>query len=371
MTRLWILLAVSLGIAWIIDTRDKIFSARETNKRDVFFTFLLTVILAFFCGLRTWGNDTVTYRDIYLYLTPDLEGFFTSEMPNFAEGIGLAFMNSLMKTWNFTFQDTLIFYAFATITPYVFFVRRYSRSMVFGVFLMFTTGFYIFAMAAIKQTMATGICLLAVMAALDKKWIRFFGLIALASMFHPYSLVYLLVPLMMFKPWTSKTFIYIVVFVAAGFLLEQLLGVVLNVTDMMGANYDQESFVGEGVNIFRVAVAFVPLLLAAIGGKKTFIDSTETEDLMFNLAMLNALIMFVGLFGTANYFARLANYFLPGQIIIIPCLLSRWKPSPRNVLTVACITGYLGYFYYENAIVRPFDTGYSQMNFFDYIATLF
>ena len=112
-------------------------------------------------------------------------------------------------------------------------------------------------------------------------------------------------------------------------------------------------------------------MLAAAGGRKTFLYFTKTDSLMFNLAMLNALIMFVGLFGTANYFARLANYFLPGQIITIPVLLRRWKPSQRRVLTMICIVGYLGYFIYENAIIRPFDYGYTHMNFFDYIQTLF
>ena len=370
-TKLWILLAVSLLIALIIDIRDKKFAAAGSKKKDVLFTFVLAVVLSIFCGLRTWGNDTATYRDIYVHLTPDLNGFFDSELPPFATGIGLAFINSLLKTLNFTFQNSLLFFAFATVIPYVYFVRRYSRSMVFGVFLMFTTGFYTFTLAAIKQCMATAFCLLAVSAALDKKWVSYLLFIALASLFHPYSLVYLLVPIMMFKPWTNRTFIYMAIFIAVGFLLEELLGVVLDVTDMMGAVYDENSFIGEGVNIFRVIVAFVPLGLAAVGGRKTFLSSTKTDDLMFNLAMLNALIMFVGLFGTANYFARLANYFLPGQIITIPYLLKRWKPSQGRVLTIACIIGYLGYFIYENAIIRPFDYSYSHMNFFDYISSLF
>ena len=371
MTRLWILLAVSLGIAWIIDFRDKNFAAAGSKKKDVFFTVLLTVILSFFCGLRTWGNDTGTYREIYTYLTPTLDIFLEGDLPPFADGIGLAFLNSLFKTLNFSFQDVLMFFAFATITPYVLFVRRYSKSMVFGVFLMFATGFYTFTLAAIKQCMATAFCLLAVMSALNKKWFWFAFFIALASLFHPYSLVYLLVPIMMFKPWTKRTFIYMAVFIGIGFLLEQLLGVMLDITDMMGADYSEDEFIGEGVNIFRVMVAFVPILIATVGGKKTFATSTRTDNLMFNLAMLNALIMFVGLFGTANYFARLANYFLPGQIITLPFLLKRWVPSQRRPLTIACIIGYLGYFVYEHAIIRPFDSGYPQMNFFDYISSLF
>jgi hypothetical protein len=88
---------------------------------------------------------------------------------------------------------------------------------------------------------------------------------------------------------------------------------------------------------------------------------------MFNLAMLNALIMFVGLFGTANYFARLANYFLPAQIIVLPWILNRVHPRDRAWLLPACIAGYLGYFYYENAIIRPFDMGYPQMSIWEYL----
>ena len=370
MTRLWSVLAVSLVIALIIDFRDKNYTLAGSKKKDVFFTFLLCVILSFFCGLRTWGNDTVTYREIYDYLTPDLTGFFAGEMPDFADGIGFSFVNSLLKTFQLTFQDTLVVYAFLTVVPYVYFVRRYSGSMVFGVFLMFTTGFYTFALAAIKQCMATALCLLAVDAILHKKWIRYFVFIAMAMLFHPYSIVYILVPIMMFRPWTKRTFIYMAIFVVIGFLLEDLLGIVLDITDMIGADYDELSFIGAGVNIFRVFVAFVPLMLATVGGRKTFEYSTTTDNLMFNLAMLNALFMFVGLFGTANYFARLANYFLPGQIIAIPFLIKRWKPEVRLFFVVTCVVGYLGYFVYENSIIRPFDYGYPQMNFFDYISSI-
>ena len=219
--------------------------------------------------------------------------------------------------------------------------------------------------------MATGLCLVAVGYAVDRKWIRYFLGIAAAMLFHPYALIYLLVPFMMFKPWTSKTFLYMAIFIAAGFYLDTLLGTVLDITDMMGADYTEESFTGEGVNIFRVAVSFVPVVLAALYGKALFRYSTRADDLMFNLAMLNALIMFVGIFGTANYFARLANYFLPAQIIVIPWILGKVHRQDRSWLVPCCIVGYLGYFIYENAIIRPFDNNYSHMSFWKYIATFF
>ena len=95
---------------------------------------------------------------------------------------------------------------------------------------------------------------------------------------------------------------------AAGFLLRPLLGMVVNITTLLGEEYTISEFTGEGVNIFRVLVCNVPLVLSYIYRKKLFADSSETENLMVNLTMLNGAIMFVGLFGTANYFARLANF---------------------------------------------------------------
>lgn len=370
MNKLWILLVVSLALAWIIEERDRELRYRGSQKRERLMTWILTILLAFFCGLRTWGNDTVTYMQMYDQM-PVWNRYISGEMFDLATGMGFGALTSIMKTIGFSKQDYLMFYAFATVIPYVWFVRKHSVSFVFGVFLMFTTGFYTFSMAAIKQTMATGLCLMAVDAALDRKWIRYGLWLATAVLFHPYAIIYGLIPLLMFRPLTKQTWLYMAGFMAAGFFLESLLGTVLDITDMMGAKYDETSFVGEGVNLFRVAVSFVPVILAMLYGKPLFRGSSREVNLMFNMAMVNALIMFVGIFGTANYFARLANYFLPAQVIILPWLLKKAHPRDRSWLMPACIVGYLGYFIYENAIIRPFDTGYSHMSFWDYIARFF
>ena len=371
MTRLWILLAVTLVLAFVIDQRDAQLKYEGLRKRESFVTIILIFVLGFFCGLRIWGNDTSTYLEIYEHLTPTIDKITPANTPEFASGIGFFYVSCILKTLGFSKQDYLMFYAFATVIPYVLFVRRYSRSMVFGVFLMLATGFYTFSMAAIKQCMALGFCLMSLDFALNRKWIRYGLMVVLGMLFHPYALVYFLVPLMMFKPWTPRTFIYIAIFVAAGFYLDTLVGTVLDITDMMGATYDEESFTGEGVNLFRVAVSFVPLILAVLCGKNLFSDSSREDDLMFNLAMLNALIMFVGIFGTANYFARLANYFLPAQVIVLPWILGKVSREDKAWLNPACVVGYTGYFIYENAIIRPFDSGYAQMSLWDYIMGLF
>lgn len=369
MSRLLIMLGAALVFAAFIDSRDQMALRRWNGRKEIRVTLLLGIALALFCGMRVWGNDTVTYLQIYDQLPP-IHQWGNWELPPLAEGPGFTLLASLVKALGFTSQDYLLFFAMITVIPYVLFVHRFSVSMKMGIFLMFATGMYTFTLAAIKQCLATGICLIALSAALDGKWLRYVGMILFSTLFHPYSVVYLLVPLMMFKPWTVRTLLYVVLALGAGFYLDSLLGTVLDITTMMGAVYTEESFMGEGINVFRVAVAAVPMLLAAVYGKSLFRDTTREENLMFNLAMLNSLIMFVGLFGTANYFARLANYFLPAQVVVLPWLLNRTSSVDRAWLKPACILGYTGYFYYEYGILHPFDGEYSQISLWSYLEDL-
>lgn len=372
MTRLWLMLGISLVLALVIEYRDAVRRHLGYQSKEKLVTWILIISMGFFCGLRIWGNDTTEYLEVYEHLTPTFDTFDANKhAPSFSDGWLFVYMNIALKSWNFSNQNFLMFYAFLTVIPYVLFVRRYSCNMVWGVFLMFATGFFTFSMAAIKQSLAIGICLMALPYALDRRWISFSLITILGSLFHPYAIIYFIVPLMMFEPWKGKTLLYIALFVTAGFAMDMLIGPVLDVTTMMGAEYTAEEMLGEGVNIFRVAVCFVPLGLGVFFGGELFQKASKAEHLMFNLAMVNALIMFVGLFGTANYFARLANYFLPAQVVTLPWMIRSAHAQDRRWLIPLCIAGYTVYFYYENGIIRPFDSGYAQMSLWTYLSNLF
>lgn len=56
-------------------------------------------------------------------------------------------------------------------------------------------------------------------------------------------------------------------------------------------------------------MVWIPTALSFILKDKLINDGSRAENLFINLSMINAEIMFLGLFGTANYFARLANFF--------------------------------------------------------------
>lgn len=135
----------------------------------------------------------------------------------------------------------------------------------------------------------------------------------------------------------------------------------------LGEEYTASSFTGEGVNIFRVLVCNVPLALSFLYRKELFTNSSKAENLAVNLTMLNGAIMFVGLFGTANYFARLANYFLIFQSLSLPWMLKKIGGKDGKMLTILMVLGFVAYFYYANVINQPFDQDFARLSLAEYL----
>lgn len=364
MRELVVLMLVAVALAWCADHATL---GPNRRHRLIAFTILIIILLAGFAGLRTHCNDTGAYRHGYQLIT---EISWKASDKSIGSNPLFNWVNYQLKMFGVSTQNFLMFWAFLTVGCYFAFVHRYSVNFPLTVFLLFTTGCYTFAFAGIKQAAAVGIAAITVTFALKQRWTPFIVGVVIATLIHPYALMYLMVPFLKFRPWTKKTYWMLAAFLAAGLLLRPLIGTVVNITTLLGEEYTASSFTGEGVNIFRVLVCNVPLLLSFIYRRRLFADSSEVENLMVNLTMLNGAIMFVGLFGTANYFGRLANYFLIFQSLSLPWMLKKIGGRDGRMLTALMVLGYLAYFYYANAINQPFDQGFARLSLSEYLAQL-
>ena len=375
MTELLPVVIISMILAVISHMRsDYSYTMERYRRKEKLCYVVMAVIMVLFVGLRTKCNDTGAYRHAYELMSADGSIFDAVDDWSIGSNPGFNLVNSILKRLGASTQTFLMFYAIVTVSIYLWFLRKYSTNLWLTLFLCITTGVYTFTLAAIKQCVAMAICLLATDCALRKKWVPFVLWVALATLFHPYSFMYLPVPLLTFCPWTRWTYLTLLVFALAGVLLQSLLGSIINITTMMGEEYSAESFSGEGVNPFRLAVCAVPLLISFIAQKHiAFMDKEKEKPyyLFLNLSILNAEIMFVALFGTANYFARLANYFLIFQTLSIPWLLQFFDKKSRQLLTVAAVVCYCLYFYYANAINQPFNAEYDSVTIWEYLRSLF
>ena len=226
-------------------------------------------------------------------------------------------------------------------------------------------------MAAVKQCTAMAFGLIATDRAINKKYIWFLLYIILGSLFHPYAWMYMTVPFLFFRPWSAGTLVMLAIFACVGVGLESLLGSLLSVTDMLGEGYDAQSFTGDGVNPLRLLVTSVPMFLSLLAMNQISEKKEKDQYLIFNLTMLNTEIMFVALFGTANYFARLANYFLPYQAVSIPWLLKQFDHRGRKTMTLITVACFSIYLFYSYVIIDDFDYNFYRVTLWQYLEQVF
>lgn len=350
------------------------YSLERYKTKDAFFYDVMVVIMILFVGLRSRYNDTVTY--IQEYEMMETSGKVTDAVKDWSIGAnpGFVFANSILKHNHVSTQSFLMIYAAVTNGIYLWFLRKYTNNIWQTIFLHIVLGSFGFTLAAIKQCVAVAFCLLAVDQAIQKHYVRFMLWVLVATLFHPYALMYLVVPFMMFRPWSIKTYLLLVVFGLAGVLLEALLGTIVDVTSMFGEGYDVDILSGEGVNPFRLAVCAVPLMISFVTRYRiAYMDEEQEREyfLFTNMSMLNAEIMFVALFGTANYFARLANYFLIFQTLSIPWLFQFFEKKSRQLLVCVAVVCYCIYCVYENAIDKNFNADYDSISLMEYLLSLF
>lgn len=370
------ILVISLLLAYLSHYR----SLRSVNRldrveyiyKDRFFYFLMAFSMAFFVGLRTRGNDTYTYRQMYENMQPGTDPFQLLFSTELASSPGLNFLTAVLKNTRASTQDYFMVCALITVLIYHWFLRKYTTDIWLSVFYFITMGVYTFTMAAIKQTMAVAFLVIATDRAIEKRWLQYAFWMVIAELFHPYAFIYLVVPFLSFCPWSRKTMLLLAGTLVMALSLSRFMGSIGDLTDALGFDYAENEFAGAGVNIFRVMVVWVPLVLSYICKGQLRYSQNRVQNMIINLSMMNSVIMFIGLFGTANYFARLANYFLIFQCLALPMILQQFTASSERQLRFLSEAGFLGYFYYAEAIANgSFDGNYAFIGVTDFFRQLF
>ncbi len=236
-----------------LSNRSSVYDYRlgKYKYKDLFFYALLIIASVVFAGLRTNYNDTAAYITIYKNL--DIGPGWLSRI-DWAPGENplFTFANCLLKKAGFSSQSFIMLYSILSIGVALWFIRKYTNDIPLSVFLFFTMGCYGFAMAAIKQCTATAFCLIGIDRLLQNRKISYVFWVIVGILFHPFSAIFLVCPLLLFSPWTAPTYLMIGVCAAAGFSMQIWLGNAISLLSIVGVDYDAAELSSDGVNVFRV-----------------------------------------------------------------------------------------------------------------------
>ena len=376
LTKLFVFMFTCTALAWIYE--HSFVPTLYGPRRSKLIYFLLMALLICYGGFRGQYNDTWTYRDNYVYTTFCFPEAWDHIPTKLGQSPAFVLVNSFLKTYDVEVHLYLFFYFFWTTIFFMMFIKRYAAGFTLTIYFFFTTSCYQFNMAAMKQVMATAICLaafpLATKRGLRSKILYIFFVLVGAS-FHVYALMYLSVFFLNFKPWTTGTYALLAGILSGGFLLRPMLGTIIDITTAIGENYTVESLSGAGISFLRIVVVWAPVILSFIYQRELFSDCTPNEQILMHLTMVFAGIQFVGIFGTALYFGRLSYYFCVMPVITLPWMLNKitkYNPRDGRLLTICGIVGYFFFFYFSNTLETNYNESYaaiSLIKFIDYLVT--
>ena len=343
------------------------------DRTDIF-TFFIIVWTMLFSGLRLSYNDTIHYIGYFQNAATSLEEHFaiSSEL-GFADNPLYYIVEVLVKSVINNYHVWFLLTAWVSCYVAVKFFRRYSTSFAMSLLLFYAIGTYVMYIAAIKQSIAVAILMCAIPLALKKKWIPYYLLVVLAIMFHTHAFLLLVLPLLMRKPWGKFTWCFAVATLFAMATYDKTLGAFMEYAQSIGANVAAvEVFDGHSVNVIRVIVYGIPPVLALIFRRRLFSNSTDSENLFMNMSILSWMILTIGTVEGGNLFARMAGYFEWATAIALPWMIKKLFEERSQKIVFACAAVlYTVYFLYEFSVSKNFNSEYSAMTLWQFIASLF
>ena len=344
---------------------------RSRCRTDI---FMLIVIgwMASFMFLRTSYNDTYHYRLVFQDAGTVSEFLAQWQFKDWTGNPLSSLYRNLVRQFTDNHHIYFFFPSILSMTAVVRLCKRYSVNPAFSLLIFFSLGTYLLYMAALKQCFAVFILVTALPYAIEKKYVRFYALLAVAILFHTHALMFAIVPLLTGKPWGKWTWFLLGLTLFSMVTFNSTLGALMRQAESIGIDISEgELFDGHSINPLRVAVYWVPVLMALIFRENLFRDSTRTENLFVNMTIVGAFILTIGLVQAANLFARMAGYFELAMIIALPWMIKKLFDNwSSQFVTICASVLYFGYFWYENAINRGFEYDYAAITLGQFVLKL-
>lgn len=326
-----------------------VLTAKNTRGGSVLLFFLIA-LLVWFAGLRTVMNDTGTYIRSFGQKIPDtLAGLSQVDWSIGANPLFNIYQIVLKSLVSSNGQVFVFITSLITVTSMVRFLYKYSSNfgMSFYFFMAFTV--FAFTMAAMKQTLATAIGIWALPLYIQNKPWKATLLIIVALLIHPYVVVLAMAFFLANKGvWNRTIYLAIGITVVVGFFFSTVIEGLLNMTELIGDEYSEESFAaGTGVGIMRILSYMIVPVLSVFGRGELRDENNPMQDLFINMSIIGMCLAILSGFGGSVLFGRTPNYFDLCICIAMPWVLAHLKhglPRVGNLLRAVVPLAFLVFY---------------------------
>ena len=328
----------------------------------------IIVMMSLHCGLRTAYNDTLVYVKSFLE-APTLAEYLSDGLDLTANPLFGAFQSFFRHHISDNYHYFFFVIALFTMSCFVLFIKRHAHDFIFSMLLFFVL-LYLLPFAAMKQAMAMAVLTIAITNLLNKRYIAYFILVAIAALLHTYAIVFVVLPVFLARPWTMIVYAAVatVAFIIVTF--EASITQLLELSDGFGRDLSTDQLLSEeGMNLFRVAVYGVPPLISFVFQRKFRTTASKPMSLMINMSVISFLFCCMGAINAANMFGRSAIYFVLGAIIALPWMIEQvFVPKSAKLLKYVAGACYFAFFLVD---MQYFVDGYRAISVWEFIRSFF
>ncbi len=271
---------------------------------------IITIIMGCFSGFRSWWmGDLIKYHTLYALVNG----------PNSSESLAEKNVNRGIRYFFWCAghlgisYDVCIFLisAFSAIALGVL-VYRYSEGPFWSYLIYISMGFYLFTYSGLKQTIAMGFVIFAVMGLFEDNWKKFYFWVLIAGLFHAPALILLPAYFIAKKEIDRAYVFFLAVFLVIGYLFRNQI-----VEIFADAYYESEKMYSANKTIGGRVIVMLLIILLGV-----FLRPSRGKGLyskVLNLMIIAAAIQYFSIYN--NVFTRLADYYYQFVVIFIPMML--------------------------------------------------
>ncbi len=348
-----------LLLAWLATSYFCLYKLIKVRNRKKIFMFLTFISLSFLSCFRDYSVGVDTRQWVDFYSIYGLQGF---KAVNFSQPHepGYVLLNVIL--WNISSNPRLLIVVCGLFINFAFcyFITKYSKDTFFSVLTFVCFRMYFESLCLLRQFLATALILLFFSLLLNKKYIRFLFVTIIASMFHYFALVFLiLIPIhyigKLNKIQLSVVLIlFLICYIFVPQIIEFFLRHVANYGDYIGYLQEEGIVIGE-FDFKRFIIIFLAYLMPFVFRQYRYATASYTIktcmsnqnkrkncfDFLIIIYLLIACVIVLSF--RFSLFERIYAYFMP-FILLLPNVVNVDKHKELKVYYILLNIAYFTFF---------------------------